>query len=219
MLQDRIRLGRGSVRGQNGRGRSSANLRLGESGGLFGKRIPADDAALEIRDDDRMRKLFKDKRILSKRIWLQRLRLRPFDDRPERRDGFLFGRYAEFPAQISRQALIVVDRERRIPLCGIGLHHRAMSGFVEWIECQDSACCTQTTFGMLAASTQRQGRCKSTLRDLPEPLAFAQKPFVKSLLIQFAKRQKISLIERFGAIERRYRLFDGQAGQLESIDP
>jgi len=149
-----------------------------------------------------MRELFKTKRVLSKRTWLQRLRLRSFDDRLERRDSFRFWRYAEFPAQISRQALIVVDRQRRISLRGIGLHHRAVSGLVERIECQDSSRCTQRRSesslparSARAAASPRCAVCRNP-RARPES--------IRQIAPDLVHQTQENLPDRgFGAIERR----------------
>src|SRR5271168_3007830 len=54
-FQYRVRQGRVPIRRIDQRGRAPANFTLGETEGFFRKPVPADDAILNVGDDDRMR--------------------------------------------------------------------------------------------------------------------------------------------------------------------
>jgi hypothetical protein len=55
------------VRRVDQRGRASANFAFGEAESVLSELVPADDAILDVGDDDWMRQLFKDKGILPAR--------------------------------------------------------------------------------------------------------------------------------------------------------
>ena len=66
------RIGQGwiPVRRVDQRGRASANFAFGEAESVLSELVPADDAILDVGDDDWMRQLFKDKGILPQRAQL-----------------------------------------------------------------------------------------------------------------------------------------------------